>query len=96
MNISATSRTIGMKFYLKHHSGGRQASVGFDPDWIRSLVTMATDTPFTIKHILLHCVDVQNSRNKNFKINTLKELCETIEIHKIVYCLKEIGLFYRI
>ena len=54
------------------------------------------DTPFTIKHILLHCVDFQNSRDKYFKVNTLKELFETIEIHKIFNFLKEIGLFYKI
>ena len=44
MNISATSRSIGMKFYLKHHLGGGKASVGFDPDWVRTLVSMATDS----------------------------------------------------
>ena len=43
MNISATSRRVGMKFYLKHHWGGGKASVGFDPNWIRTLVSMATD-----------------------------------------------------
>ena len=41
MNISATSRPIGMKFYLKLHWGGGKASVGFDPDRIRTLVSMA-------------------------------------------------------
>ena len=44
MNISATSRPIRMKLYLKHHLGGGKASVGFDPDWIRTLVSMATDS----------------------------------------------------
>ena len=44
MNISATSWPIEMKFYLKHHWDGGKASVGFDPDWIRSLVSMATDS----------------------------------------------------
>ena len=44
MNISATSCLIGMKFYLKHHWGGGKASVGFDPDRIRTLVSMATDS----------------------------------------------------
>ena len=44
MNISASSWLIGMKFYLKHHWGGGKASVGFDPDWIRTLVSMATDS----------------------------------------------------
>ena len=44
MNISATSWPIGMKFYLKHYCGWGKASVGFDLDWIRTLVSMATDS----------------------------------------------------
>ena len=44
MNISATSWPIGMKFYLKHHWGGGKASVGFDLDRIRTLVSNATDS----------------------------------------------------
>ena len=44
MNISATSWPIGMKFYLKHHWGGGKASVGFDSDRIRTLVSMAIDS----------------------------------------------------
>ena len=44
MNISATSWQIGMKFDLKHHWGGGKDSVVFDPDWIRTLVSMATDS----------------------------------------------------
>ena len=44
MNISATSRPIGMKLYLKHHWGGGKASVGFGLDRIRTLVSMATDS----------------------------------------------------
>ena len=44
MNISATSWPIVRKFYLKHHWGGGKASVGFDPDQIRTVVSMATDS----------------------------------------------------
>ena len=44
MNISATSWQIGMKFYLKHPWDGGKASVGFDLDQIRTLVSMATDS----------------------------------------------------
>ena len=44
MNISATSWPMGMKFYLKRLWGGGKASVGFDPDQIRTLVSMATDS----------------------------------------------------
>ena len=54
------------------------------------------DTPFTIKHILLHCVDFQKSRDKYYKVNSLKELFETIVIHNIFNYLKEIGLFNKI
>ena len=43
MNISATSWPIRMKFYLKHHWGWGKTSVRFDPDRIRTLVSMATD-----------------------------------------------------
>ena len=44
MNISATSWPIGIKFYLKHHWSRGKASIGFDPDWLRTLVSMATDS----------------------------------------------------
>ena len=44
MNIFSTSWPIGMKFYLKYHWGKGKASVGFDPDRIRTLVSMATDS----------------------------------------------------
>ena len=44
IKISATSLPIGMKFYLKHHWGGGKASIGFDPDGVRTLVSMATDS----------------------------------------------------
>ena len=44
INIPATSWPIGMKFYLKHHWAGGKASVHFDPDLTRTLVSMATDS----------------------------------------------------
>ena len=48
MNISATSWPIRMQFYLKHHWGGGKASVSFDPKLIRTLVSMATDSPHRV------------------------------------------------
>ena len=44
MNISETSGPIATKFYLKHHWGGRKAALGFGPDLIGTLVSMATDS----------------------------------------------------
>ena len=43
MNISATSGPIVTKFYLKHHLVGEKDALGFGPDRIRTLVSMATD-----------------------------------------------------
>ena len=44
MNISETSGPIAIKFYLKHHLGVGKAAIDFEPDWIRALVSMATDS----------------------------------------------------
>ena len=44
MNISATSGPIATKFYLKHHWVGGKAKLGFGPDRIRTLVSMATES----------------------------------------------------
>ena len=44
MNISATSGPIATKFYLKHHWVGGKAALGFGPDQIRTLVSMASES----------------------------------------------------
>ena len=45
MNISDTCGPITTKFYLKHHWGGGKAALGFGPDRIGTLVSMATVAP---------------------------------------------------
>ena len=44
MNISETSGSIVTKFYLKHHWVGGKDALGFGPEWIGTLVSMATDS----------------------------------------------------
>ena len=44
MNNSETNGSITTKFYLKHHWGGGLAALGFGPDRIRTLVSMATES----------------------------------------------------
>ena len=44
LNISAISGPFVTKFYLNHHWGGGKAAVGFGPDRIGTLVSMATDS----------------------------------------------------
>ena len=44
MNISETGRPNSTKFYLKHHWGGGKAALGFGPDRIGTVVSMAMDS----------------------------------------------------
>ena len=44
MNISETNGSIATKFYLKHYFGGGLAALGFGPDRIRTVVSMATES----------------------------------------------------
>ena len=44
INISKTGWPIIIKFHLKYHWGGGLAELGFGPDLIRTLVSMATDS----------------------------------------------------
>ena len=44
MNISKISWLIIIKFHQKHHWGGGLTPLGFGPDRIRTLVSMATDS----------------------------------------------------
>ena len=44
INISETNGSIAIKFNLKHHWGGGLTAIGFGPDQIRTLVSMATES----------------------------------------------------
>ena len=44
MNVSETNGSIATKFYPKHHWGGGKAALGFGPDRIRTLDSMATES----------------------------------------------------
>ena len=44
LDISETSGQLATKFYLKHHCVGGKDALGFGPDRIRTLVSMATDS----------------------------------------------------
>ena len=44
MNISETSESITIKFYMKYHFGGGTAAKGLGADQIRTLVSVTTDS----------------------------------------------------
>lgn len=52
--------------------------------------------PFTVKHFLLDCIDLHITRNRFFRVNSLKELFDKVEPTKIFAYLKETGLYSRI
>ena len=54
------------------------------------------DAPFPIKHILLYCVDFENAHNRYYRVSTLKELFESVEISNIFLYLKAIGLYTKL
>ena len=47
-SISETSGSFAIKLYLKHHWDGGKAALGFGPDPIRTLVSMATYSSYRV------------------------------------------------
>ena len=56
------------------------------------------DKHFTVRHILLECVDFSNVRNKYYHVNTstIKQLFNNVPIDNIFLFLKEIYLFNKL
>ena len=65
-NISATSGPIVTKFYLNHHWVGGKAALGFGPDRIGTLVSMATDS----SHRVIMGENVVNTLAPSFLIGS--------------------------
>ena len=66
MIISKTNGSITTKFYLKLHWVGGNAILGFGPDRIRSLVSMATESSHrvimekTVSPLFLGCFSIRS------------------------------------
>jgi len=52
--------------------------------------------PFTVKHFLLDCIDLQLSRENYFRVTSMKDLFETVEVPKILEFLKETNIYTKI
>ena len=53
MNISKISWLIVIKFHQKHHWGRGLTPLGFGPDRIRTLVSMATDSSMATDRVII-------------------------------------------
>ena len=51
--------------------------------------------PFTIKHILMDCIDFNDTRTQFYNVPDLKSLFSDISVSVILDFLKEIGLFVK-
>ena len=54
------------------------------------------NTPFTVQHFLVDCVDLQPVRSQFFNTTDIKSLFETIQVEKIISYIKEIGFYNRL
>jgi len=52
--------------------------------------------PFTVKHFLLDCIDLQLSRENYFRVTSMKDLFETVEVPNIIEFLKETNIYTKI
>ena len=52
-------------------------------------VVLYCQCPLTVKHILVECVDLKDVRNKHFVASSIKDLFDSIEVHKIIDFIKE-------
>ena len=53
-------------------------------------------TPCTIKHVLLECKVLNDTRKRYFHANTMKDLFENVHMDNVLSFLKETGLYQKI
>ena len=51
--------------------------------------------PYTIEHLFIHCVDVAPYLDKYFKVQSMKELFDTVSVDTILTFLKEINIYSK-
>ena len=50
-----------------------------------------------VHHVLLNCMDFENARSSYYRVGTLKELFQTVEIpKKKLYLIQAIGLYIKL
>ena len=59
-------------------------------------ICIGCDAPFTVKHILLDCVDFADTRRYFYECENLFDLFRRVPKEKILGFIQEIGLYHRI
>ena len=106
INISETSGSIATKFYPKHHWGGGKDALGFWPDQIGTLVSMAMDSSHTVINLvstlassfLIRSFSYLQVTGSNYATLAFiwenVTMMDTLEI--IASCVLEFGLFCKL
>jgi hypothetical protein len=54
------------------------------------------DSPFTVEHILVDCVEFAMGRSNYFNVSSLEELFRTVRMRELIDFIKEIGLYRKL
>ena len=57
---------------------------------------VSCNEPFTVKHCLSTCSDLQPTRDKYYNAHYMKERFDTIQITSILDFLKEVNLYFKL
>ena len=62
-----------------------------EPPWC-----VGCQTPYSVKHLLIDCVNLTPKRQYFYTVNNMEELFEHVKVDKILAFLKAVGLYRRI
>ncbi len=57
---------------------------------------IACNEPFTVKHFMLECFDLQPTRNHYYVVQDMRELFDTVNITNIIDFLKEANIYSKL
>ena len=57
---------------------------------------IACQERYTVKHFMIECVDLADTRDKFYNVVSLKDLFEQINVNTILEFLKEVGLYHKV
>jgi hypothetical protein len=57
---------------------------------------ISCNEPFTVKHFMLECFDLQPTRNQYYNVQDMRELFDTVSISYIIDFLKEVNIYHKL
>jgi hypothetical protein len=57
---------------------------------------ISCNEPFTVKHFMLECFDLQPTRDQYYNVHDVRELFDTVSISYIIDFLKEVNIYHKL